>query len=296
MTSSSLHTLLHTIVDYAGLFPPAGLPMETAVANYASYRRSPHAWMLGRFVVPVSRLGEMSAAMRAIGAPEDGHPWRVSALVGDDVEGDVSKAAAFHAGHRGGLVDAFEVKASSMEAIERIARIVPRAMKTYVEIPVAPDPRELVGAIAAMKLRAKIRTGGVTPDAFPTVGQVAAFLRACYAASVPFKATAGLHHPVRAECALTYAPDPPRGVMHGFLNVFLAAAFHYNGLTIRDTRDLLVATRLDDVVMDDERISWREYVVSVAELSTVRRRLAIAFGSCSFVEPVDDLIALGMLS
>ena len=296
MISSSLHTLLHTIVDYAGLFPPAGLPMEAAIANHASYRRSQHAWMLGRFVVPVSRLDEMNAAMGAIGAPEDGHPWRVSALVGDDVEGDVSKVAAFNAGHRGALVDALEVKAPSVEAVERIARVVARDMKTYVEIPVAGDPRELVAAIAAAKLRAKIRTGGTVPDAFPSVDQVAAFLRACYAESVPFKATAGLHHPLRAERALTYAPDAPRGVMHGFLNVFLAAAFHYNGLTIRDTRDLLATTRLDGVVLDNDRISWREYVVSMAELSTVRRRLAIAFGSCSFIEPIDDLIALGMLT
>jgi hypothetical protein len=237
----------------------------------------------------------MSAAMQTIGAPDDGHPWRISALVGERIDDDVSTAVTFNASASNALVDALEVKASSVDAIREIARVAPREMKTYMEIPVAEDPRVLVEAIAAAKLRAKIRTGGVTPGAFPTVEQVAGFLRACYAASVPFKATAGLHHALRAERALTYAPDAPRGMMHGFLNVFLAAAFHYNGLTIRDTH-VLLAGGLNGVEINDEHLAWRDYVVSLAELSTIRRRFGIAFGSCSFTEPVDDLKTLGLLS
>ena len=90
--------------------------------------------------------------------------------------------------------------------------------------------------------------------------------------------------------------DSPRAVMHGFLNVFLAAVFHHNGLTERDTIDLLNARTLDDVVMDDETFAWREYVVTVNEVSTIRRRHAVAFGSCSFTDPVDDLTELGLLT
>jgi hypothetical protein len=125
---------------------------------------------------------------------------------------------------------------------------------------------------------------------------VARFIRACYAANVGFKATAGLHHPLRSEHGLTYESDAPRDVMHGFLNVFLAAAFHYNGLTGRDTIDLLNATTLDGVTMDDEKLAWREYVVTRNEVSTVRRRFATAFGSCSFTEPVEDLVNLELLT
>jgi hypothetical protein len=78
--------------------------------------------------------------------------------------------------------------------------------------------------------------------------------------------------------------------------VFLAAVFHYNGLTGRDTVDLLGASSLDDVVMDDEKIAWREYVVTLNEVSTIRRRHAVSFGSCSFTEPIDDLTRLGLLA
>lgn len=296
MIPKTLHTLLHSLVDYAGLFPPAALPMEAAVANYAQYRRSPQAWMLGRFVVPVARLGELGDAMRNAGEPGDTHPWHLSALVGEDVARDIAAVHAFNGGGHGATVDALEVRAASVDAIRRIAQVAPREMKTYVEIPVADDPRHLLAAIAASKLRAKIRTGGVTAEAFPSPEEVARFLRACYSAGAAFKATAGLHHAVRGEHALTYEPGAPRAMMHGFLNVFLAAAFHYNGLTGRDTLDLLTAAFFDDVVMDDGRLAWREYVVTSTELSAVRRRLAVAFGSCSFREPVDELISMGILT
>lgn len=297
MVTKSLHALLHTIVDYAGLFPPAMLPMDAAVANYAHYRSDPHAWMLGRFVVPVARLEEMEHAARALHAPDKGaHPWRLSALVGEDLAGDVARIAAFNGGSRGALIDAVEVKASRVDEIERIARAIPRDIKTYVEVPVVEDPHPLIAAVAANKLRAKIRTGGVVPEAIPPVEHVARFIRECYAASAGFKATAGLHHPVRGERALTYAENSPRGVMYGFLNVFLTAALQYNGLTRADAIEILEADSLAGFTFDDDGIAWKDYRVTLAEVTTVRRRFAVAFGSCSFREPVDDLNQMGLLT
>lgn len=295
MNSRTLHSLLHTIVDYAGLFPPAGLSMDAAIGLYASYHASPEAWMLGRFVVPVSRLDELLHSMQIVGSPNDS-PWRLSALMGEKPEDDVAAILAFNEARHQAMVDAVEVKASSAKEIKDIARLVPHGVKAYVEIPVAADPQPLIAALAETKLRAKIRTGGVVPAAIPSVEDVARFLRACYTAGIGFKATAGLHHPLRAEHSLTYEENAPRGVMHGFLNVFLAAVLHYNGLTSRDTIDLLNMTDLDGVVMDDEKIAWREYAVSLAEVTTVRRRHAIAFGSCSFTEPIEDLQKMGLLT
>ena len=295
MTPRALHTLLHTLIDYAGLFPPAGLGMDAALGLYASYQQSSHAWMLARLVVPVTRLDEFRQSIELIGSLHH-HPWRLSGLLGDDPAADVAAVLAFNRAKHQAVIDALEVKASTPSAIRDVARLIPQGVKTYVEIPVERDPGELVAALARHRLRAKIRTGGVVPEAIPSVEQVARFLRACYAAGVAFKATAGLHHPVRGEQSLTYEPDSPRAVLHGFLNVFLAAVLHYNGLTIRDTIELLEATILDDVVMDDEKIAWREYVVTVAEVSTIRRRHAVSFGSCSFTDPIDDLTRMRMLA
>ncbi len=291
----TLHALLHTVVDYAGLFPPAGLEMEPAVRNYAEYRRSPHAWMLGRFIVPTARLGEMEDAMRAVGAGADGSHWRVSALVGEDVSGDVAAIAAFNGAATGVTVDAIEVKAHDVAAVRSIAAAVPPTLRTYVEIPVHEDPRGLIGAIAEARLRAKIRTGGVTPGAFPPSVYITRFMRYCYATGTAFKATAGLHHPLRSEHPLTYADDAPHGVMHGFMNVFLTAVFYYNGLTLRDADELMTRETLAGVEFTDDTLSWRDYRLSRDEIATIRRRFAISFGSCSFREPVDDLVRTGLL-
>ncbi|HEU4928878.1 MAG TPA: hypothetical protein VFU38_03540 [Candidatus Krumholzibacteria bacterium] len=292
MIVKTLHALLHTIVDYAGLFPPASLSMTEAVRNYSEYRRDMHSWMLARFVVPVARLDELVETPR--GAEETGH-WKLSALVGEDVAGDAARIAEFNRRGQAMLVDAAEVKASSVDTIARAALSLPRDVKTYIEIPLGGDLRPLIASIAGNKLRAKMRTGGVVPEAIPPLEHVAQFLRECYALGVPFKATAGLHHPLCSERPLTYAADSPRATMHGFLNVFLTAAFQYNGLTRADALELLALPSLDGLALHDHVIEWKDYFVTLQEVSTVRRRSAIAFGSCSFREPVDELKELGLL-
>ena len=81
MTTPSARALLEGLVDYAGLFPPAALSMEDAVAEYARWRRSPEAWMLGRFVLPAARLRDLARDADAhLPEPGAGEPWRLSAL------------------------------------------------------------------------------------------------------------------------------------------------------------------------------------------------------------------------
>jgi hypothetical protein len=62
--------LMHGIVDYAGLFPPASLDMPKTVANYARYRSGEDRWALGRLVVPLKRcllsVGADPGAMTAV--------------------------------------------------------------------------------------------------------------------------------------------------------------------------------------------------------------------------------------
>jgi hypothetical protein len=252
--NDALRILLEGLVDYAGLFPPAALPMELAVQNYARYRESDHAWMLGRFVVPGDRTGDVPA----------GFPLSILGM-------------PFPSAHT------FEVKAGNVGEIERIAAEAGGAT-VYVEI----TDLALVPALAAHGLRAKFRTGGVTPEAFPDVEQVAGFLRACRTARVPFKATAGLHHPLRCVKPLTYEANAPQGTMHGFLNVFLAAGF------AGFEADVLRETDPAAFEVEEDGISWRGYFLSRTDLRALRN-FAVSFGSCSFEEPVEDLRALGLL-
>lgn len=177
-----------------------------------------------------------------------------------------------------------EVKAATADDIERIASNAD-GRTVYVEI----TDLSLLDAIARHGLRAKIRTGGVTPDAFPAIANIAAFLRACKAAGVAFKATAGLHHPLRCVKALTYEPNAATGTMHGFVNVFLAAAM------LDHAKEVLREEDPQAFRFDDAAAWWRNVSVSTDALVTMRRTFAISFGSCSFEEPINDLRALGWL-
>lgn len=241
MLAKSQEKLFARLIDYAGMFPPAALPMEQAVANYARYRNGEHAWMLGKFIAP---------------SDVDGLPADVS-IIGVD-----------------------EVRAATADDITRIER-----KDVYVEV----TDLSLIKVIAAHGLRAKIRTGGVTPDAFPSAERVAAFMRECAEHGVAFKATAGLHHPIRCVKPLTYEADAPRGTMHGFVNVFLAAAL------IHHAEEILMESEAEAFAFDDDSASWRGHRIATDDLARIRAEFAISFGSCSFDEPVSDLKELGWL-
>lgn len=292
---ASLRTLVAGLVDYAGLFPPAALPMREAVAGFASYLDSPDAWALGRFVIPVARLDDLARESTAyIGAGAE--PWRLAALVGEDSLADARRIRAFNASQDGRLiVDVAEVKASSADRIEAVARTLGKELTVYVELPPNGDPRPLLEAVKRTGTRAKIRTGGVTADAFPRAAEIARFLARCAEQGVAYKATAGLHHPLRGEHRLTYAADAPSATMFGFLNVFAAGVFAAAGMRENALIELLEERDAAALRFDDDGIRWRGESVSLAEVAAARSSFAMAFGSCSFREPIDDLHQLALL-
>jgi hypothetical protein len=311
MPLAPLRALLHDIVDYAGLFPPAQLSMDAAVSGYTGYLQGPDAWMLGAFVVPAARLEEMErAAGRQLARAGSGYEprWRVSALLGLDVEADVDRAAAFQARAAttggGSALEQVEAKAATAAEVARVAAAAKRSLgdwvTVYVELPVAPPgdggPRPLVDAVARAGVRAKVRTGGVTADAFPSPAALARFIAACVDANVPFKATAGLHHPLRASYPLTYESHADRCLMFGFLNVFLAAALlGERAIGEADAERLLEEGDAAAFEVTDDALAWRGHRLATASLARARDRVATSFGSCSFREPVEDLRTLGLL-
>lgn len=238
--------------------------MRSAVRNYESYRGGEHAWALGRFVVPASRLEEL----RAYGTAG----WKLSVVCGPDIAADPAKV------REPGEAGVLEIKVSTADEIARTRMAIPREATVYFE---APD--SLIADIARAGARAKVRTGGVSAEAFPSSRDLARFLETCARFQVPFKATAGLHHPLRA------------GQMHGFLNVFLGAVFLHPGLEPALLPVLLEETSSDVFRFDDDGVAWRGRRATNQQIHDARERFAIAFGSCSFDEPIEDLRALHLL-
>lgn len=325
LIAPSLMALLHETVDYAGLFPPADLPLSDAIHNYADYRGEPQAWMLSRFVLPVRRLSDLEPYQSLF---RNGDPY-VFSVLGTGGEDPKSFLAAFrrdldlidafdehHAGRT--TVDVMEVRLPKtlldddhdalVDFFERVDRALVSAgtakLDLFFEVPVTDDtaPRlpEIAAAMAEMNSRQpvpercelglKIRCGGMEPSDVPEVAPTAAFIVACRDAGVRFKATAGLHHPIR------HYDDSLECEMHGFINVFGAA-------TLASELDLDVPT-VQAVLQEDiaenfqflkDAFGWRDLLAPIDAIDHVRQSLAISFGSCSFEEPVDDLRELELL-
>ena len=253
LIAPALEALLSHSIDYAGLFPPASLHAEAAVAKYRAAQQSPFAWMLARFVVSEKLLDSVPSGL-------DGF----LSVVGDS---DSPRASAV------------ETKL-----------VLSLSKPTYCEVPL-----EELDRVCTARSFAKIRTGGVTPEAIPSVAGVANYIHACAALRLPFKATAGLHHPVRAEHGLTYASDAPRAVTHGFINVLLAAAFAWHGANIAFLCQLLDETDASSFHFTGDRAHWRDHFLDLESLRSARRDFVHSFGSCSFDDPVAGLQELGWL-
>jgi hypothetical protein len=282
MTTSQ--ALLSGSIDYAGLFPPAKLDLQSTVENYASYRAGPQAWALGRLILPAGRVAEFKRTW-----PSFASEWPISLLVSQDVEADW-----WNASDCGLTCDVVECKPVPIHEIAGVRRFLPDPAKVYFEVPVRSDPDAAIAAISAVGSRAKIRTGGTTPDAFPSVPELARFLSCCVKHRVPFKATAGLHHPLRGVYALTYEAQSDCTRMHGFVNVILASTLLHHGGDVAEASALLGDTSAANFQCDHERISWRHWNFTRQQIMQSREDLMVGFGSCSFREPLEEIERMGL--
>jgi hypothetical protein len=163
------------------------------------------------------------------------------------------------------------------------------AKPTYCEVPI-----ETLDDVLRIGSFAKLRAGGVSPDAIPSVETVAQYIHACVRRRLPFKATAGLHHPIRSSQPLTYASDSPSAVVHGFVNFLMASAITWKGGDMETV--CLILNETDPVTFRfDDSAHWRDSHLSLDEVNAARQNFVHSFGSCSFAEPVRDLQRLGWL-
>jgi hypothetical protein len=304
MPAASLQALLAESIDYAGMFPPCSLALEPALRNQAQYIRSDDAWMLNTFVLPVIQF---DSAKQLLPQFDPLHPLRVSAL-GPKTENATAFREAFEeteaairllAAHNVDLVSVNQLEMwlppdIDLSVLEE-ARSILGDLPAFWEAP-AERAQETIGWLAELNSGTdeptfgfKLRTGGVTPDAFPTSAQIARALVVPATHQVPIKFTAGLHHPLRQY------REEVQTRMHGFLNVLgaaiLAAEHKWNE---KQTAVMLEDENLKSFSFGDEFFAWREWKIDLKRLNN-RRKFVTSFGSCSFDEPREDLRALGLL-
>jgi len=283
---NAIHTLLAGFFDYAGLYPPAGLSLRSAANNYLDYASGQHAAALGRFIINADRLEEL----RTI-TGDRLKQFRLS-VIAPDVQslGGISSEI-----NNGMPIDTIEIKCADPAVIQRIPSNVPQSVKTYIEIPFDSHETAALDAISRQGLHAKIRMGGVVAGAFPPASAVIQMLSALAKLRLPFKATAGLHHPIRSNQPLTYDQNSEKSTMHGFLNLSCAAAVLFFNGQERDAEKILQDEDQQSWRIDEDSLQWRHLKWTRDQLSTLRHDFFMSLGSCSFEEPIHDLEALGWL-
>jgi hypothetical protein len=300
---ASLRALLTQAIDYAGMFPPCSLPLEPALQNHANYVRASDAWMLNGFVLPVE---EFDATRQLLSDFDPLHPLRVAALGPKTANAHEFVAAVHGADAAIRAFAKYDVDLVSLSHFEMFlppdvdsASLKVRSMVGGLPVFWEAPPERAEQAIALIARRNsdekvatfgyKLRTGGVTADAFPTSVQIAPALVTAATHQLQIKFTAGLHHPIRQF------RDEVKTKMHGFLNVLGAAVLAAEHQWDADQAVMMLEDEdPDSFSFTDDFFAWRDWRIDTERLQ-YRRKSVRSFGSCSFDEPRDDLRVLGFL-
>lgn len=317
MTVPSLQLLFSTLIDYAGLFPPAQLDLPAAVSAYEHYSTTPHRWMLGRFVLPLTQLPQFEDCLNHLDRQYAAAFWPLSIVLPASIQALEMLAPWLEKQHRF-TISALEFRLAAADAngevgADAIAPLLPHLpphSDLFFEVPLDATLPDYIAVLQGTRAAVKVRTGGLTAADFPTVEALAQFLATCAAARLPFKATAGLHHPLRSWQTL---PNGQSVKMHGFLNLAIAAAFAYgHGATAAEIASILQIETLDALTFSDHEIIcpsplWSQALglSNVARhlplnlpldlLARVRSRYFLGIGSCSFQDPLTELYRLKLL-
>lgn len=320
-------TFMQGMIDYAGLFPPADLSLDTAIQNYSEYRKSEDAWMLSRFIIPALRLDELQPYGETLF--REGKPFAFSVLgKGTETVSEfqehipelIAAVEAFHNAHGDRvttevleiklpreavfandtdlLIDIYDETAQALDRSERTPNYI--FFEGYFEENWKKDIRLLLEAMRShnknfdgnnvIETAFKLRCGGVEAHMFPSVEEIAFALNTARENNVALKATAGLHHPIR------HYADSVQTKMHGFFNVFGGAMLAYaHDLDEDKFAEVLKEEDPDHFSFTDNSFRWKNFSVSEDEMKWLRKTALISFGSCSFDEPREDLHKLGLL-
>jgi hypothetical protein len=278
---------LHDLVDDAAIFPPGNVPLDRAVDEHRAHKTSEYAAMVGGFVISDVKLPDL---IDVLDDRDVDDPLTVNLVVtggAGAIEPAVRWASRAPLVRLGALECALRDEDDLARNAQRMGTALDAIEEELADVTVFVEPPRLVDRptpgwlsaldeLALRELPLKFRTGGVTGDSFPTTVELAAALSAALDRELPFKCTAGLHHAVRQT-------DPETGFTHhGFLNVLAATRACLDG---GDTVSALEQTGSDAVLHGLDADTLRR-----------TRRWFTSFGSCSILEPHDDLVELGLVA
>jgi hypothetical protein len=276
--STLVPPLFAGLVDDASLLPPSFTSGTDALAKHGEHRAAWYAGLLGPLLVPASLVG---ADLPARGMPV--------ALIGDVALSAVGVAVE-------------KLRASGAEVRHLEAAVARRGedpqpgladlwalagrnddLPVYAEIPLSWGLLSALDTVAAaradgVRIAPKFRVGGLAAELFPTPVELAAVVCACRDRELPFRLAAGIRHAIRHT-------DPETGFTHhGFLNVLAASVLAFDGGEVAEVAEALAAT----------------HPVPLVEATRGRRQetrpLFVGFGSVNVVEPLTELVRLGLIN
>ena len=300
-----MYNFLYKLIDYAGLFPPAQLPIEHSLKNYSEYIQSTDKWMMSQFIIPVSRLNEISSDLMEYYSEE--FPLRLS-LISPDICKDMDIVNQFLnkygdivslSGHESQIID-IGTLTKKISDVHRLKENSSLKFESFYEVPSSDtwiaQMNEAVTIISDFNaehnasIGFKVRCGGVKAHMFPKAEMIAQAISACRDASVPMKFTAGLHHPVRRYS------ESVKAKMYGFFNIFIAGMIAHKFSLQKDLlTDILLDETPNNFKFDTNGLHWKKYSILNSEIQSYRQKFIISYGSCSFNEPRSDLKKLGLL-
>lgn len=324
---ASFKAFMQGIIDYAGLFPPADLSLDTSLQKFSNYRKGEDAWMLSRFVIPAMRLPELEPYGATLF--EDESPFDFSIL------GKGTETLYEYKTHLDELISAInkfnelhgsKVTSESLEIklpreavlandLDLLVDLFDDTLQRFDKSEYLPNQvyfegffeenwkKEISLILKAMHRHGesftgehvlqpafKLRCGGVKAEIFPSVEQVAFALNMAREQNVALKCTAGLHHPIR------HYADSVQTRMHGFINVFGGAMLSYaHDLSNDELQDILKEEDPKQFEFTENGFKWKDLQISTHEIAELREVAVKSFGSCSFDEPREDLRHLGLL-
>ncbi|MFY0684064.1 MAG: hypothetical protein JXR20_05890 [Balneola sp.] len=327
--NKSLTPFLSEIIDYAGLYPPASLPLNEAFNKYIEHSSSKESWMLSKFVVGTNRLDDLIGLINnsdkapqpfdltVVAAPStNAEEFRTvvsktkeQILSIQEKSNKLIKALSLEIKlpseltyDEAELLSLIDLTASSMNSASELPEQVFFEIPGFEFLPSHIEP--LTRAISTHNEESeknelanylysgfKIRCGGVEAFQFPPISYLTTAIHIATINNTPTKFTAGLHHPIR------HFNDSVQTKMHGFLNVFGASILARAGqLSENEIHEMIADETADNFAFTEDAFQWKSHSVEMDQIQKLRTLSVTSFGSCSFDEPVEDLQELNLLT